>query len=237
MTVDDLDWVVAALAERRKQLVLQAPIFWRPSENADRIHRAYLTRLLTQAGARGYRTETAVLIAAPRQQGWIVDDACVPLEQWGGADAQALWEAFAAECSGDPVRFVCPRYEQERGAFAHRAGLIVAESWWLMELPGSEGGEPGLTVDLPGASAFTTAAPPVYDPLGPMLFLPDVTDPQTAIPAAVREAPRRGCAGIVVNQRPGDFALAAELDEAGFRQHCDYYTGQVSQRRNRHSSK
>ena len=34
VTVDDLDWVVAALAERRKLLVPRVPIFWRPSEHA-----------------------------------------------------------------------------------------------------------------------------------------------------------------------------------------------------------
>ena len=227
VTVDDLDWLVTALAERRKQLVPHAPVFWRPSQHATRIHRAYLARLLTQAGAKGYRTDAAVLIAAPRNPGWTIDDACVPREQWDAPDAQALWQAFTADCSGDPVRFVCPRYERERGAFAHGTGLTVAESWWLKELPGSHGGQAGVTVDVPGASASTTAAPPVYAPPGPMLFLPEVTDPQTAIPAALSEAPRHGCAGIVINQHPDEIQLAAKLREAGFRQHCDYYTGNV----------
>lgn len=227
MTADDLDWVVTALAERRKLLVPYAPIFWRPSAHAVRFHRAYLARLITQGGGRGYRTGTAALIAASRRPGWIVDDFCVPRELWGAGDAQALWKAFAADCDGDLVRFVCPRYEHQRGAFALRAGLALAESWWLKELPGSAGGQPGVTVDLPGASATTTAAPPVYAPPGPMLFLPDVADAQTAIPAAAAEALLRGCAGIVVNQRPEQSVLAAELTEAGFRQHCDYYTGNL----------
>lgn len=227
VTVDDLDWVVAVLAERLKLLIPHAPIFWQPSPHAARIHRAYLARLLTQAGARGYRTAAAVLIAAPGPPGWIVDDARVPGEQWGTPDADALWRAFTTDCGGDPVRFVCPRYEQERGAFAVRVGLTLAESWWLKELPGSQGGQGGVTVDLPGASAVTAAAPPVYAPPGPMLFLPEVANPQTAIPAALSAAPRRGCAGIVINQRPGQAVLAAELRKAGFQQHCDYYTGNL----------
>jgi hypothetical protein len=225
VTPDDLDWIVAVLAERRKPLVSKAPIFWRPAEHAAQFHRAFLAKLLTQAGARGYRTDTAVLIAAPRKHGWVIDDAYVPDERWADPAALALWTAFAADCSGDLVRFVCPVYEQERGAFARRAGLTVAESWWLMELPGSEGGQAGLNIDLPGAAAFTTAAPPVYAPPGPMLFLSDVAEPQSAIPAAVPEALRRRCAGIVVSQHPDDSALAAKLDDIGFRQHCDYYTG------------
>ncbi|HEX4091873.1 MAG TPA: hypothetical protein VHZ33_24430 [Trebonia sp.] len=227
VTVADLDWVVAVLAERLKLLIPHAPIFWHPSQHAARIHKAYLTRLLTQAGARGYRTDTSVLIAAPSPPGWIVDDASVPREQWGTPDANALWSALTADCSGDPVRFVCPRYEQERGAFAVQAGLTLAESWWLKELPGSQGGQAGLTVELPGASAMTAAAPPVYAPPGPMLLLPEVDNPHTAIPAALAEAPRRGCAGIVINQRADQAVLAAALRETGFRQHCDYYTGNL----------
>lgn len=225
VTAADLDWVVAILAERRKPLVPKAPIFWRPSGHAAGFHRAFLAKLLTQAGARGYRTDTAVLIAAPREQGWNIDDAHVAQQRWAGPDAHALWEALTSDCRGAPVRFVCPRYEQERGAFARRAGLEIAESWWLRELPGSEGGQAGAIVEMAGASAFTTGAPPVYAPPGPMLFLPEITDPQRAIPAAVSEAPRRGCAGIVVSQRPDDAVLAAELGKAGFRPHCDYYTG------------
>ena len=227
LTPDDLDWVVAVLAERRKLLIPHAPIFWHPAQHAARIHRAYLARLLTQAGARGYRTDTAVLIAAPSPPGWIVDDARVPGEQWDTPDTDAFWHAFTVDCSGDPVRFVCPRYEQERGAFAVRVGLTLAESWWLKELPGSQGGQPGLTVELPGASAVTTAAPPVYAPPGPMLLLPEVANPHTAIPAALSEAPRRGCAGIVINQRPDQAVLAVELRRTGFRQHCDYYAGNL----------
>jgi hypothetical protein len=225
VTADDLDWATGILAERRESLVPRAPIFWRPSEHAARFHRAFLAKLLTQGGARGYRTGTAVLIAAPRGPGWNVDDFCVPQERWTSPDAQALWDAFAADCAGDPVRFVCPRYELQRGAFAGRAGLKVAESWWLLELPGSEGGQAGLTVELPGASAVTTGAPPVYAPPGPMLYLPQTADPQRAIPAAMSEGPSHGCVGIVVNQRPDQAIPATELGKAGFRPHCDYYTG------------
>jgi hypothetical protein len=58
-----------------------------------------------------------------------------------------------------------------------------------------------------------------------MLYLPQTADPQRAIPAAVSEGPRHGCAGIVVNQRPDQAGLAAELGKAGFRPHCDYYAG------------
>ena len=95
MTADDLDWATGILAERRESLVPRAAIFWRASEHAARFHRAFLAKLLTQGGARGYRTGTAVLIAAPRGPGWNVDDFWVPQERWASPDAQAVWDAFA----------------------------------------------------------------------------------------------------------------------------------------------
>ncbi|MBL0748643.1 hypothetical protein [Nocardioides baculatus] len=219
VTPDDLDWVADALRRRREALVPHAPVFWRPAPDADARHRSYLHHLLTDGGARAWRTSASVLIAAPAREGWLVDDfACVE-------DGIELWNAFATACAGDEVRFVAPTYETARAAHAATAGLEIAESWWLRELDGSGGGTPGVEVDLPGADAATVAAPPVYAPPGPMLFLPSVTD-GAALPDAVDRAPTLGCAGVVVSQRAGD-QLDAALGDAGFRRHCDFFEGVV----------
>ncbi len=183
--------------------------------------------LFTGAGAKGYRTDSSVLIAAPRGDGWLVDDAYVRGDEWTGGDGQLLWDALAVECGGAAVRLVCPTYEHEKGEFAGRVGLELVESWWLMELEGSGGGQAGSKIDLPGAVALTIEAPPVYAPPGPILFLPAPEDAARALPTAVKEAPRLGCAAIVVNQNAGDSALQTHLTRAGFRQHCDYYVGTV----------
>lgn len=225
LTVKDIDWAVATLARRREPLVEKAPIFWRPAPQAVKSHRAFLERLLTDAGGRGYRTDTAVLIAGPRGDGLLVDDAFVPDERWADGDGSAMWSAFAADRAGAAVRFVCPTYERERGEFARSVGLELAESWWLLELPGSGGGQAGEEIELPGAPARTVGAPPVYAPPGPILFLPAPADASRALPAAVEQAPKLGCAAIVVNQTAGDDALGTELTKAGFRRHCGYYTG------------
>jgi len=97
-----------------------------------------------------------------------------------------------------------------------------------MELPSTSGGEAGVRVQLPGAEAITVAAPPVYDPRGPILFLPALSDSRAALSAAVVRAPQLGCPAIVVNQVAGDDALAEALSETGFRRHCDYYTGAIN---------
>lgn len=137
-----------------------------------------------------------------------------------------LWDAFAAVGGGTDVRFVCPTYEIERGEFAARVGLTITESWWLRELDGPAGGEIGARVVLPGAEAFTVSAPPVHAPPGPVLFLPAPEDVTTAVPAALAEAPARGCAAVVVNHVAGRTDEAA-LAGAGFRRHCDFYGGIV----------
>lgn len=226
-TLADVDWIVTALAERRVPLVRYAPIFWQPAPDAAIHHRAFIEYLLGDGGAHAYRTAASVLIVTPRGPGWLVDDAHVPGEDWATGDGQALWNELAADCDESQVRFVCPTYEKARVAFAQSAGLAIAESWWLMELEGSGGGEAGVQVELPGAGAVTVGAPAVYAPPGPILFLPAPTDAGPAISAAMSEAPELGCAAIVVNQVAGDDALSAELTETGFRRHCDYYTGAI----------
>lgn len=225
-TVDDLDWIVATLAVRRRRVVEHAPVFWRPSPTAGEAHREFLGSLLSGGGALAWRTNTSLLVAMPRADGWLVDDAYVPGDAWTPGDGSDLWDALADARAGDAVRFVCPTYERRRSDFAHTAGLRVAESWWLLELDHA-GGTAGLRVTLPGAEAVTVAAPPVYAPPGPVLFLPDPTDAEAALPAATEKAAELGCAAIVVNQQAGDQALTDTLDAAGFRRHCDYFTGAI----------
>lgn len=224
--VDDSAWTVAALNRRREPLVQYAPVFWRPASDALSKHRAFLDYLLTDGGALAYRTDDSVLIAAPRGAGWLVDDFFVDQEKWM-VDGRELWNAFSSDHPGSHVRFVCPSYEEARGAFALQVGLSVSASWWLKELPGSGGGDARVEVALPGAQAVTVAAPPVYAPPGPTLYLPSVTDARPAVAAAVDRAPDLGCAAVVVNVEPGGADLVSALTDADFRRHCDYYEGAV----------
>ncbi len=113
------------------------------------------------------------------------------------------------------------------GLDALAPSVEAEESWWLMELPGSGGGEVGCQIELPGADAITVGAPAVCAPPGPILFLPALTDAARAVPAAIAKAPDIGCSAIVVNQIASDNALRQHLAEAGFKRHRDYYTGTI----------
>jgi hypothetical protein len=229
---EDLDWLVGVLRTRRERLVPHAPVFWRPAQDAVDRHRDWLGHLLGDGGARGWRTGASALVAAPTGNGWLLDDVVLADDDWAGEGA-ALWQAFATTCPGDPVRFVCPVPEPTRADFARGRGLVLHESWWLQEFDGPSGGEAGVEVSLGGSVARTVAAPPVYDPPGPVLFLPgpasdDEADAvRTALRKALGEAPRLGCPAVVVSQSTGDDDLAAALQDAGFRRHCDFLTGLV----------
>lgn len=102
---------MSVLARRREELVAKAPVFWRPAPDAAGQHRAFLEHLITECGARANRTKESVLGAAPRDDGWLIDDAHVPDEDWASGYGLVLWKALANDCEGAPVRFVCPVYE------------------------------------------------------------------------------------------------------------------------------
>lgn len=224
---DDLDWAVQVLRQRRERLVEHAPVFWRPAVDATSRHRAFLAYLLAETGTRMLRTDTSVLLAVPGRDGWLVDDFHVPGSDWAARDGGELWRTLDGELDGEPVRLVCPTVEPERAAFAMAAGLSIAESWWLLELTGVTGGEGGVRIALPGAEALTVVAPPVYDPLGPVLYVSTVKDSRIALESAVERAHELGCPAVVVNHTAGDHELAGHLSAAGFRQHCDYFTGVI----------
>ncbi len=227
-SLDDLDWMLDLLERRRAPLVTMAPVFWKPAADAAAAHRVFVEYQIAHGGARAYRTANAVLKAAPQGEGWLVDNAYVTDERWAETtDGRDLWNAFAADCAGSQVRFVAPTYERARCQFALNVGLTVQESWWLKELS-SGGGQAGLTVELPGAAAVTLAAPPVYAPPGPVLFLPNPSDAALAVPAALAKAEELGCAAVVVNQPATNVKLAEDLHDAGLRRHCDFFTGVVA---------
>ena len=158
LTVDDLEWAVETLGRRRANLVPFAPVLWRPATSASRVHLAFLRSLITSGGALGFRTDHALLIAAPGRPSWNVDDAFVPPGQWG-TDGQQLWDALAARIRGERVRFVCPVFEVERAHFASSAGLTVADSWWHIDVPHQDQGAKGCDHQVTGAAAVLVLAP------------------------------------------------------------------------------
>ena len=225
MTVEDLDWAVPQLAARRAGLVPFAPVYWRPAPDADQAHRRFLGHVLGSGGGLGFRTDDALMIAAPGGAGvWIIDDAAVPDGRWAET-GRLLWHALAREVPGQHVRFVCPVPERERTHFARHQGLTVQSSWWHVAVNQVRAPTADASPHIGGATASLVQAPPVYDPGGPVLFLTDVTAPEVALTAARAEAERLGTPVVVVDQPSTDSDLGVGLGAGGFHRHCDFYVG------------
>lgn len=226
-SVDDLDWAVDRLAWRRARLVPYAPLYWRPAPDAGQAHRRYLGYVVGEGGGIGFRTDDALMIAAPgRGGGWTIDDAVIPDGGWADT-GQQLWNALARQIAVSSVRFVCPTPEAERGHFAQEQGLQIQTSWWQVTVdqirPPLDGEQPHID----GATATLVRAPRIYDPGGPILFVTEVNDAGRALPSARIEAERLGSPIIVVDQRPADSKLDLLLGNAGFYRHCDFFAGTV----------
>ena len=225
LTGADLNWAVERLAERRARLVPFAPRYWRPAPDAARVHRRFLGHVLNNGGI-GYRTQDALMIAAPQHDaGWIIDDAVVQDSDWDAA-GRLLWDAIAAVIADQQVRFVCPTPEPARARFAGDRGLRLSTSWWhqdLEYLPESTAEPSDPRVD--GATATVVPAPPIYDPGGPVLFLTNILDPAQALQSARSEATRLNIPILVVEQPNPDRGVAAHLQAEGFHHHCDFFTG------------
>jgi hypothetical protein len=224
---DDLDWAVDLLARRRARLVPYAPLYWRPARDARPAHRRHLDHVLGAGGGIGFRTDDAVLIAAPgRDGGWTVDDAVVPDGAWAGT-GRLLWDALAGQVGGGSVRFVCPTPEPERGRFGLAQGLRLQASWWQAEVEQTREPLDGAEPQVDDATAALVPAPAIYDPGGPILLVTDVRDARRALASARTEAARLGSPIVVVDQRPGEQELGAALTGAGFLRHCDFLAGTI----------
>jgi hypothetical protein len=217
----DVDWIVHRLAVRRRALRPHAPVYWRPAADAASRHRDYLRFLLGDGGAIGFRTSSDLILAQPSGPGWLVDDAAVDEDRWSIEGAE-LWGAIRQELHGY-TRWVCPVPEVARREFVLSHDFKLTESWWHRDVTGELSVvQADALVDVSGASARLVAAPPVYSPGGPILFLTHPADPALALQEALSKAPSLGSPVVVVSQPPEDSALAAALEARGFTRHCDF---------------
>ncbi|MBB6625984.1 hypothetical protein H5V45_01505 [Nocardioides sp. KIGAM211] len=219
LTAADLDWVTLLASHRRESLVPHAPRFWAPAAEAKARHRDFLGHLIDSPDVVAVRTDHAFLIALSRGGTWLVDDAAA-----GEADGD-LWATEGVDLLrhalhlGGCLRFVVPVFETARMAAAEQVGLVPVELWWHRDLDRAEAAPAAEDVDLavrvPGAAGRLVAAPPVYDPGGPVLLVTEVESPD-ALTRIESAAAARGAGVSVVSQDPGDETLRGMLGAAGY---------------------
>lgn len=220
MTGADLDWLVAATRARREALVPHAPRFWRPAADATTRQAAFLAHLLESPAVLSVRTPGGYLIAFQRGPVRVVDDLDVTPQGSWTRDGVALLR-HAQRVHG-ALRVVVPVAEVERYDAVRSLGLRAVEHWWHRDLPApaSDGstqepavGDPAMSVEQ--ASGRLVAAPPVYDPGGPLLVVTEAAS-GSALGALETAAARRGARVAVATQDPADPARGDLLTAAGY---------------------
>ena len=224
MTSADLAWVVELASARRAVIESFAPRFWKPAEDSDRTHAAFLGSRIAEPDVLSIRTEHGFLLGMPRPDALVVDDMAMERDVFWPLDGEELLRAAGQV---GRLRFVCPVRELLRASAATAVGLLVAESWWHRDLTQFSSDLPDvveLGVRVDGAVGRLVPAPPVYAPGGPVLLVTSLTDPN-ALSVIEDEAARRGAPVSVVSQEPGDGQLADLLKAAGYKRTTDFYEG------------
>lgn len=161
----DLPEIVALTARKRRQLADWEPEFWAMGEGADELHRAWLERLvayerIVSRVAVEAQEVLGFAVSLPREDCWIVDDACVASGRWADV-GPTLLEAIVER----PSLTCVPHADVPQADAFRRAGWAVVSQYRVLRLPGRDRTpEPRLNRGQPTAFAPPTPSTFRLDP-------------------------------------------------------------------------
>jgi GNAT superfamily N-acetyltransferase len=151
--------MTAMASERRAQYAQYQPVFWRPAANADRLHRPYLAKLVSNEDVitlvgEDSGTVVGFLIATigdapgvydPGGRTCQIDDFVVAPDRWATLGAQLLRSAIecAAERGAVQAVVVTANLDEPKRDALRRCGLSIASEWWVTSWP------PGTATSVP----------------------------------------------------------------------------------------
>jgi len=253
---EDLPAIVALTAQKRRQLADWEPEFWAMGEHADEIHRAWLGRLvaadrIVSRVAVDAKEVVGFAASLPREDRWIVDDACVASGRWaqvGPTLLEGILERPALTC-------VPHAAVPEADAF-RSAGWAVVSHYRVLRLPGRDcSAEPGLNPGQPAEFAPPTPStfwldpedagalvlvddegghivgsasstpPGIYEPGGTTCVVDRISGGRRdrLIAALTAAAAERGDVQVLVVCGEDDFELRDILDAQGWRHPVDVF--------------
>ena len=228
----DAPWAAALMERRRREYERYSPVFWRPAVGAAGLHARFLRRQIESDQTIALRTSHGFAICQRRPADGFVDDFAVePPGRWE-ADGAELLLALARRLTAEGVhvlRVVTAQADAPKTALLRRLSLVVAEQWWVRELTPAVTPSPFGRIDGPSFSGLLTAAPPVYDPGGPV-YLADRIPSEAAAADVARTAASHGAVLAVIPAAP-DSARAGELRDGGWSVASDWYAGWPDARR------
>jgi hypothetical protein len=218
-TGTDVDSMADLFDRKRLEQEAFSPVFWRVAANARNAHRAFIELLvqspdvLTLVSAEG-----GALIALDRgDKGWLIDDFAVPTpELWPTTGVELL--RVALDRIGRPVTVVVAHRDDAKRAALRQAGLQLDEEWWVRPADAPVG-----DTAHQGHTAALIAAPPVYDPGGPVLMTESVAPDIQAVDGLLAHGAREGAAIVVVPVSATDEIRRGLLADRGFAIASEWY--------------
>jgi hypothetical protein len=229
MSEADFVWAAQLMERRRERYAHYSPVFWRPARGIVDFHARFLRASGARAGATALRTARGFIISWPNQGRCFVDDFAVEEDSlWAGEGKALLLAAWrrARGAEQHSLRVVTARRDEPKRAMLIELGLTANARWWVKELTATGPARAPGPLDILDVPAQLVAAPPVYDPGGPVCLLGDVDASRAA--AAAESAAAAGAVLVIVQREGGDAPVpAAEpaLEAAGYHNPSELYQG------------
>jgi hypothetical protein len=224
----DGGWAAQLMAGRRELYREFSPVFWKPRRGVVDVHARFLGEQLSRPDVVALRTEGGFIVAEQHGPEGLVDDFAVATEDsWTNDGAELLcaaWQHFVGR-GVTSMRVVSAQADLAKVAMLVSCRLRLVEQWWVRPCRAAAPSAVSLgPVERSGFTGVLTAAPPVYDPGGPVLFIKGA-DPDTTVTEFEDEAAKLGAAVVVVSAEP-DAHREPELRSHGFTVASQWYRGQ-----------
>ncbi len=229
MTDADFPWAAQLMQRRRERYAQYSPVFWRPRQGVGELHAQFLRFSGTRPGAVALRTEHGFIIAGPNQSRCFVDDFAVDDDTFWASEGRELllsaWRRARSDVQ-NALRVVVARRDVPKRQMLVDLGFTTNARWWIKELAPRAEVQPLGAISVAGNAGLLLAAPPVYDPGGPVCLLSGLV-PGTATTAG-EQAARAGAVLIIVQREGGEEAVPSsepELEAAGYHNPSEFYQG------------
>ncbi|HVX45905.1 MAG TPA: hypothetical protein VHC49_18590 [Mycobacteriales bacterium] len=224
MSADDAGWAAEVMHARRRVYATYSPVFWRPAADPVPGHAAFLARQIAGDDVVALRTDHGFVVGQIRGSGGGIDDFAVTDPELWATHGRSLLDAALAqmhERGAAEVQVVTAQQDIPKSVMLTDAGLTLVNQWWVKPLaPGADSVEPGRR-DGAGFSGILGAAPPVYDPGGPV-FLVQRLEGSVPVEAVEAAAAEWGAVLAVIPAAP-DGDRPEQLSAAGFAVASDWY--------------
>lgn len=226
MVEENAAWAAGLMEDRRAEYEEYSPVFWRRRHGIVPVHGAFLASQIASSGAIALCCDDGFAIATPDGEQYYVDDFAVLDNRWqdvGRALLLGVWEE--AEPRGAvALRVVTACLDQPKVAMLSAMGLQLWQQWWVKPLvPISVAGVDTGVLEGDGYRIVRGAAPPVYDPGGPVGLL-QYFEGKDALTAAESAAAQNGLV-LLIAPLGSSHEHEAILSGHGYEVASQFYVG------------